>query len=270
MIENKAAQKVWSDLQSIRIRSPLVHNITNYVVMNSTANALLALGASPVMAHAPEEVAEMVGIAEAAGGALVINIGTLSREWIEGMRIAMREAAARSVPIVFDPVGAGATSFRTDTCKSLIAETCPSIIRGNGSEIMALLDEGIKTRGVDSAHSADSAEESAGKLARASSCVVVASGSTDIITDGRKVLKVNNGHPMMPRVTGSGCTATALVGAFASVNTNMITAAFNGMAVMGICGEIAAGRANGPGSLQLHLYDAIYNLTDDQIEERLR
>ncbi|MFO7914831.1 MAG: hydroxyethylthiazole kinase [Candidatus Krumholzibacteriales bacterium] len=270
MKESEAAEKIWKDLESIRSRSPLVHNITNYVVMNNTANALLALGASPVMAHAVEEVAGMVGIAEATGGSLVINIGTLSGEWIKGMRTAMREAASRSVPIVFDPVGAGATSFRTETCKSLIAETPPSIIRGNASEIMALLDEGVKTRGVDSSHSADSAEKSALELAKSNNCVVVVSGSTDIITDGRKVLKVNNGHPIMTRITGSGCTATALVGAFAAVNPDMLTAAYNGMAVMSICGEIAAGRADGPGSLQLYLYDVIYNLTDDQIEERLR
>ncbi len=264
------AEKIWRDVQAIRERGPLVHNITNYVVMNTTANALLAIGASPVMAHAIEEVEEIVGIAKFAGGALVINIGTLSEKWIEAMSLAMRAARSHGVPIVFDPVGAGASKLRTETCKTLLSDTNPAIIRGNASEIMALLDADIQTKGVDSSASSDAATDSARTIAAHYNCVVCVSGETDIITDGENIQTIRNGHPLMPRVTGLGCTASAITGAFAAVNDKPLYAATHAMAVMGIAGEIAAAKADGPGTLQLYFYDALYNLTKDQIIDILK
>ncbi|MBN1466720.1 hydroxyethylthiazole kinase [candidate division KSB1 bacterium] len=264
------AKKIWQDVQAIRKKAPLVHNITNYVVMNTTANALLCIGASPVMAHALEEVEEMVGMAAALGGALVINIGTLSQKWIESMAVAMRAAQKRSVPIVFDPVGAGATTLRTQVCHQLLGEVSPTILRGNASEIMALLDATVQTRGVDSSRASSRAKEAAATAATLYRCVVCVSGEEDIITDGKTVRTVRNGHAMMSRVTGLGCTATALIGAFAAVNAHPLDAAAHGMAVMGIAGEIAAAKAQGPGTLQLHFYDALYRLSAQDIEKRLR
>lgn len=259
-------QTIWADVQKLRETGPLVHNITNYVVMNNTANALLAIGASPVMAHAPEEVEEMVGIASA----LVINIGTLSREWIAAMELAMQAAAKKGIPIVFDPVGAGATSYRTQTCLDLLQKSAPAIIRGNASEIMALLDSSIKTKGVDSSADGHTADVAASALAKEYGCVVVVSGETDLVTDGNTRIYVNNGHALMPKVTGLGCTATALVGAFTAINTDLLAAASHAMAVMGICAELAAENSAGPASLQVNFIDCLFNLNEQQIARVLR
>ena len=255
------ADLIWRDVQAIRDQAPLVHNITNYVVMNNTANALLSIGASPVMAHAVEEVKEMVAIA----AALVINIGTLSRQWLVAMEMAMAMAAERGIPIVFDPVGAGATTYRTHSCRELLLKTAPDIIRGNSSEIMALLDGGIKTKGVDSSYCGDQALAAADTLAKKFSCIVVVSGEVDLLTDGSRHIHIHNGHAMMPKVTGLGCTATALIGAFAAVNKNHLLAAASAMAVMGICGEIAVANSAGPATLQVNIIDAFYNLNEEQI-----
>lgn len=263
------AETVWNDVCAIRTRAPLVHNITNYVVMNTTANALLALGASPVMAHAVEEVEEMVGIASAVGGALVINIGTLSERWIAAMEKAMQAARAKQVPIVLDPVGVGATRYRTETARALIAAVAPTIIRGNASEIMALADVDARTKGVDSAHGSESAREAASYLARKHETVVVVSGATDLVTNGTNSESCPYGHPMMTKVTGMGCTATALIGAFAAVNHDPLAAAVHAMTVMGICGERAALRASGPGSMQMYFLDALYELKDSHLRARI-
>jgi hydroxyethylthiazole kinase len=253
--------ELWNDLRRVREEAPLVHNITNFVVMNNTANALLAVGALPVMAHAVEEVAEMTALA----GALVINIGTLAREWIEAMATAMATARERGIPIVFDPVGAGATTFRTQTCLDLLGRTAPAVIRGNASEIMALSGSNARTKGVDSSAAADAAEDAALTLARRYSCAVVVSGAVDLLVDGKRKFLVRNGHPLMPKVTGLGCTATALVGAFCAVNGDSLTAARHAMTVMGLCGELAAAKAAGPGSMQVHFIDALYNLDAEQL-----
>ena len=259
-------EAVWKDVCAIRKRSPLVQSITNYVVMNSTANALLAIGASPVMAHAEEEMEDMVELVSKVGGALVINIGTLSNDWVKAMDLAMQMAADRNVPIVLDPVGAGATPYRTETCKQLLDTAKPTVIRGNASEIMALLDATVQTKGVDSAQTADAATESAKKLATDQGCVVSVSGATDIMTDGKRLFRCERGHPWMPRVTGLGCTASVLTGAFLTVNPDPLPAAAHAMMVMGVCGELAAAKADGPGTLQLHFYDALFNLSDDDLE----
>ncbi|WDP90194.1 MAG: hydroxyethylthiazole kinase [Desulfobacter sp.] len=260
------AAEICQDLDAVRQNSPLVHNITNFVVMNNTANALLALGASPVMAHAEEEVADMVSLASA----LVINIGTLSPKWIDAMFKAARAAKQKGIPIVLDPVGVGATPFRTATARNLVQEAAPEIIRGNGSEIMALSQAGISTKGVDSTSASNQALESARHLNREFNAVVCITGEVDFILNGSATIEVKNGHEMMPRVTGLGCTATAVCGAFADVNKNFEKAAAHAMAVMGIAGEMAAEKADGPGTLQLHFIDALYRICEQDIRDRLR
>ena len=261
-----SASSIWLSVKEIRENSPVIHNITNYVVMNNSANALLAIGASPVMAHAEEEVEEMVKIA----GALVINIGTLSPHWIRAMLLAVEQAKKMNIPIILDPVGAGATSYRTSTAKELIKEVPPAIIRGNASEIMALMEEDAKTRGVESMASSHSAVDIARQLNKTCGSVVCVSGETDYIIYGDDVTKVMNGHPMMTKVTGMGCIATAICGAFAAVNRTYAEAAVQAMAVMGIAGEIAVKNATGPGMLQVRFLDALYGLSEKDIKHYLR
>lgn len=259
------APDIFKDVEQVRNQAPLVHNITNYVVMNITANALLAIGASPVMAHALPEVEDMTGIA----GALVINIGTLSDDWIAAMFKAAEKAAGRKIPIVLDPVGAGATPYRTRTAKSLMRAAAPAIIRGNASEIMSLAEAGSTTKGVDSTSASDQALAAAGALSREFACAVCVTGAVDFIVSTRAVAEVKNGHPMMPRVTGLGCTATALCGAFAAVNPDYDRATAHAMAVMGIAGEMAAESAAGPGSFRVNFIDALYRISEADIQKRL-
>ncbi len=260
------AKQVWNDLKTVRESSPLVHNITNYVVMNNTANALLAIGASPVMAHAGNEVIDMIKIASS----LVINIGTLSDKWIDAMELAIRAANKKGIPIVIDPVGAGATPYRSESCLRLLSKANPTIIRANASEIMALENAAIKTKGVDSTASSDSAMDAAKSLAKKYKCIVTISGKTDHLTDGDKVISIEGGSDMMPKVTGLGCTATAITGAFAAVVEDKLQAAASAMAVMGIAAEMAEEKAEGPGTLQLYLLDAFYNMSKEDVEKYLK
>ena len=241
---------------AVRSQRPLVHNITNYVVMNNSANALLAVGASPVMAHWTQEMEEMVSIA----GALVLNIGTLDENWLEGMRVAGVAASRRGIPIVLDPVGAGATSARTTASLELIELCHPTVIRGNASEIMALVDASVKSKGVDSSAQSGDAVEAARKLALETGAVVVISGATDYITDGTVLHTVEGGNEIMTAVTGMGCTSTALVGAFAAVVEDPLVAATAAMAVMSLAGERAAARSRGNGSMQVNFLDELYSL----------
>lgn len=249
------------DLNLIREKSPLVHNITNYVVMNNTANALLAVGASPVMAHATNEVSDMVQIASA----LVINIGTLSDSWVEAMIAAGEAAKAKGIPVILDPVGVGATPYRLAVASKIISICKPTIIRGNASEIMSLARENVSTKGVDSTASSDNAFNAAKRLAHETGAVVVISGSTDFITDGKRVNAVSNGTPLMAKVTGMGCTASAIVGAFAAVNSSPLEAATNAMALMGIVGECAARNADGPATLQVKFIDKLYTISPKEV-----
>ena len=260
------AEEIYGLIERIRSQSPVIHNITNYVVMNNTANALLAIGASPVMAHAPEEMEEMVNIASA----LVINIGTLSENWIASMFKAARRAREKGIPVILDPVGAGATTYRTKTARELIAAGPPTIIRGNASEIMALCDDQSRTKGVDSAASSDRAIDIARTLSEAHRCVICVSGAVDYVADQGKMIKVENGHPMMSKVTGLGCTASALCGAFAAIEKSPVTAVVAAMAVMGIAGELAARKAAGPGRLQMHFLDWLYLLDVIDISQLLK
>ena len=263
---SELALKCAENIEKIRHNKPLIHNITNYVVMNYTANALLAAGASPVMAHAAEEVEEMVSFA----GALVLNIGTLSQTWIASMLKAGRKASELATPIVLDPVGSGATRMRTAAARTIIAETAVTIVRGNASEILSLHDEGSQGKGVDSLHSVEEARDSAMLLARELGATLAITGPTDVITDGTRVLTVENGHPMMPLVTGTGCTATALIGAFAAVDLDPLTAAATALAFFGLAGERAGSRASGPGTFMTALLDELYLLSGDDLRAGCR
>ncbi len=237
-----SAERCVEILELIRARKPLVHNITNYVVMNSTANALLALGASPAMVHAAEEVEEFVSLS----AALVVNIGTLSPPWVAAMQQAVRTAAARGTPWVLDPVGAGATRYRTQVSATL-AGLKPACIRGNASEIMVLAGATAEqTRGVDTSHGSADALAPARQLARATGAVVAVTGATDYVTDGDALISLSNGHPLMAKVTGLGCTATALVGAALAVEKDRMTAVAAGLSYLAIAGEIAAEKSPAP------------------------
>ena len=263
MFNADMAKKTSLNLKNIREKKPLVHNITNYVVMNYTANALLACGASPVMAHAAEEVEEMVSFA----GALVLNIGTLSLPWIDAMLKAGKKANALRVPVILDPVGSGATILRTNTAKRLIEELSISVIRGNASEIFSLAGEksASRTRGVDSVHTVDQVAETAVTLAGELQTTLAITGVVDLITDGQRTLRVMNGHEMMSHVTGTGCTATAIIGAFLAVDSDPVSAAATGLSYFGLAGEQAAARASGPGSFQIALLDALYQIKEEDL-----
>ncbi len=248
------ARRIWTTVERVRERAPLVQNITNYVAMDVTANALLAFGASPAMVHAEEEVADFVAIASS----LVVNIGTLSSAWVKSMALAVSAAEEHGRPWVLDPVGAGATPYRTAVARDL-SRRGPTVVRGNASEILAVAGAtGASTRGVDSIHGSDAALEVARELARELGCVVAVTGAIDYVTDGRRVIRVTNGHPMMTKVTALGCTATALVAACLPVEEDPVLAAAHALAVLGVCGEFAAEGSDGPGSMRWRLLDALH------------
>jgi hydroxyethylthiazole kinase len=253
-------------LRRLREARPLVHQITNYVVMNETANATLALGALPVMAHAPDEVEEMVALA----GALVLNIGTLSPSWVDAMLAAGRAANARGVPVVLDPVGAGATRYRTETAKLLLAEVDVAVLRGNAGEIATLVGADAEVRGVESIAAGDPAE-----LAReAALCLGISvasvTGPVDHVSDGRRVVAVANGHPLLASITGTGCMSSAMTGCFLAVAESPLDAAAEALVAFGVAGEDAAVGAKGPGSFHVNLYDALAALDPETLDARAR
>jgi len=264
--EMNMEKTLWMHIQQVRAQSPLVHNITNFVVMNNTANALLAVGASPIMAHAKSEVVEMVTISDS----LVINIGTLDEVWSESMLLAANTASQLGKPWILDPVGAGATSYRDHILKELLREK-PTVIRGNASEIIALNKSNlIKTKGVDSTSQSGEAVLAALDLHQHYGSVVCISGETDIVISGSQEIHLKNGHLLMTKVTGLGCSATALIGAFMAVITNKTEAVTAAMALIGVAGELAEKESNGPGSLQVKLLDKLYNITEAEFNNTLK
>lgn len=249
-------------LALVRQQKPLVVNITNYVVMNTTANALLAIGASPIMAHSRQEMAEMMQIA----GSLVINIGTLDSEWIERMLFAVEQANVNNKPIILDPVGCGASQLRTQTARTIAAKANNLIIRGNASEIIALAGRASQTKGVDALDSSDTALTAAHHLVTHYQANVVISGEVDYIVSATHVISLKNGHHMMPYITGMGCSLTALTGAFAAIGDTTGLAA---TAILAIVGEIAAQQSSGPTTLQLNILDGLYLLNAEQIRQHI-
>lgn len=231
-------EAVWADLCAVRAQVPLVHSVTNLVATAFNANALLAAGASPIMAHAMEEVADLARLS----GAVVVNIGTLDSHWVPAMQLALDTAREVGKPSVLDPVGAGASDYRNRVSADLMARR-PGVVRGNASEIMSLAGQGAQTRGVDSADPVGRALAAAQMLTERYGCVVCVSGPEDhvLAPDGRHAV-LRNGHPLMTRVTGVGCSASALVGAFAAVQPDAWRACTSAMAYWGVVGQIAAER----------------------------
>lgn len=255
-------------LSAVRKKSPLIHNITNLVVMNSSANILLAVGASPVMAHCRAEVEEMTSLASA----LVLNIGTLQEDWLESMVRAAKTANAIGIPVVLDPVGAGATRLRTGAVKRIMGECSVSVLRGNCSEILSLGSAEVKTRGVDSSIVlSDQAVEAVARMAEENNCVIGVSGPTDYITDGKHAYRVENGQPIMGRVTGIGCGLSAVVAAFCAVAggepTSAVAAAFG---FYGLCGDLAIKASDKPGSFQVAFMDWLYSAGDREVGAYLK
>jgi hydroxyethylthiazole kinase len=255
MSEFDLAELTAASLGRIRRQTPLVHNITNYVVMNDTANVLLAIGASPVMAHAITEVREMVSYA----GALVLNIGTLEDDWVESMLVAGAEANARGVPIVLDPVGAGATALRTATVERILATVRVASVRGNAGELATIAGLAGKVRGVESV-SAESPGAAVRAVAARTGGAAVASGAVDYVADATRLAEVRNGDPLMGRITGSGCMATALIGAFLAVEPDPFLASVEATIAFGVAGETAAKISAGPGTFRQNLMDTVANL----------
>jgi hydroxyethylthiazole kinase len=255
----------WAGVQAIRERAPLIHNITNLVAMETVANCLLALGASPAMAHAEAEVEELA----AAAAALVVNIGTLEPAWAPAMHKAAGAAVRHGKPWVLDPVGAAATAHRRGVAERL-AEDRPSVIRANASEILALAGKPGRGRGVDSAHAVDQARDAAGDLARRCGCVLAVTGAIDHVTDGERVLEVKNGDPRMTRVTALGCAASATVGAFLAVEDDPLQATAHGLAIFALAGERAAARTRGPGTLKVELLNELALLDEAVVRAEVR
>lgn len=252
--------------ETLRDRRPLIHHMTNLVVTNVVANAALALGASPVMAYAREEVAEMARVA----GALVLNIGTLDLPLVENMILAGRAANEAGIPVVLDPVGAGATTLRTDSTSRIMQEVRVSIIRGNASEISIIGGYGGRVKGVDSEAAPEDMARVARELARRLQATVAITGAVDYISDGSQVLAVENGHPLLTRVTGTGCMATGTVAAFAAVESDYLLASAAALGCYGLAAEQAAAAAGGPGTFQALLFDSIYNMSPGKLEKGLK
>jgi hydroxyethylthiazole kinase len=253
-------------LTRMRERKPLIHQITNFVVMNETANVTLALGALPVMAHAREEVEEMVGIA----GALVLNIGTLSPHWVEAMLAAGRMANERRVPVVLDPVGVGATRYRTETAKRILAEVDVAVLRGNAGEIATLVGIEAEVRGVESIGAGGDPAGLAREAARALGVVASVTGPVDHVSDGERVIAIANGHPLMASITGTGCMSSAVTGCFLAVAGSPLDAAAEALVAFGVAGEDAARGAKGPGSFHVNLYDGLAALDPATLDARAK
>lgn len=271
MIKNNIKQL----LEDVRKNEPLVHNITNYVTVNDCANAVLAIGASPIMADDMREAADITAISSA----LVLNMGTLNQRTVDSMIAAGKKANELGIPVIFDPVGAGASMFRNETVERILTDIKISVLRGNLSEMSYIAGLDVNTKGVDSAEedNKNDAVMVAVKVAEIYDCVSAITGAVDVISDGKQVAKISNGHKMLSRVTGTGCMTSALVGAFAGVaklngSKDYYSAAIGGIASMGISGEIAYEKSGhiGTGTFHINIIDAISNLSSEIMEERLK
>jgi hydroxyethylthiazole kinase len=271
----ETCKKISESLCSIREKKPLVHHITNYVTVNDCANITLAIGGSPVMADDINEVRDMVCLASS----LVINIGTLNSRTVDAMLEAGKKANELNIPVILDPVGAGATPYRTEAAKRIINEIKLAVIRGNLSEIKTLYGVKAQTKGVDSSEALpkkDGELQEVMKLAKAFAnrlnTVIAITGATDIITDGSKLYTVENGHEIMSKITGTGCMCTSLIGSYLGAIEDTLLAALGGVASMGIAGEMAYESLNkeneGTGTLKVKMIDAIYNLSEEVILQR--
>ena len=248
----------------IRIKEyrPLIHHITNYVTMNDCANAVLAIGGSPIMAKDPSEVEEVAAMSRA----LVLNMGTPDNNNFRSMLLAGKKAKEMNIPVIFDPVGAGTTSFRREICCKLLSDIKPDVIRGNISEIMYLAGKDRYSCGVDSNWDIDNAVGIVQGLAKGLNCVVAATGREDLVSDGSTAYIINNGHEMLSKITGAGCMTSSIVGTFCSMTEDYLTGAVGGVMVMGISGQLANACLmpnEGIGMFKVRLFDSMYNLNRD-------
>lgn len=255
---------------TVRTRVPLVHCITNYVTVNDVANALLACGGSPIMADDIDEVADIVSIADA----LVLNIGTLNSRTIASMIKAGQAANRKNIPVVFDPVGAGASALRNRTTQTLLKEIKFTVIRGNLSELSFIAGLSAATRGVD-ANAADDkfdAADVAKTVAEKYGCVAAITGATDVVCDSKRTAKIKNGVAAMGKITGTGCMLSGVVGAYVGANDDAFSAVVTAIASMGIAGEQAYAKYGsiGTGSLRVGIIDALSVLDDGAIEKAAR
>jgi hydroxyethylthiazole kinase len=253
-------------LIKLRKERPLVHHITNYVTVNDCANITMCIGGTPVMADAMEEVAEMVSLA----GSLVLNIGTLRSEQVDAMLVAGKEANRLDIPIVLDPVGVGATKYRTETAQLLLKELRISVLKGNAGEIGVLAGTGGTVKGVDSIGIVGRPVDVCREYAKRLGAVVVMSGTTDIVTDGDLTVLVDNGHEMMGSISGTGCMASSIVGSFAAVSKDHVPSSVAGLASFGIAGERAARSSKGPYSFKNALFDAVSALRPEDVRADTR
>ena len=251
-------------LKKLREQKPVVHHLTNWVTIYDCANVVKVLGASPVMAHAPEEVAEMAGIASA----LVLNIGTLTTDFVESMKIAAKSANQKGIPVILDVCGAGATKLRDQKCFELLDAVKIAIIKGNSSEVARISGETVKTRGVDSGQIQSDMVEVARKLARQRACTVVVTGQEDIVTDGQKHYLIKNGHALLANIVGTGCMSTSVVATFAAVHSVYCAAATAGLVCFEIASELAAKKSHGPGTFKEQLFDALPNLNKATLQQK--
>jgi len=250
-------------LERVRRNKPVVHHLTNWVTIYDCANIVKVLGASPVMAHAKEEVAQMSGIASS----LVLNIGTLTVDFVRAMLIAAKSANKKGIPVILDACGAGATRLRDEKSFELLDKAKISIIKGNASEIARISGEKVRTKGVDSGSVGKDMIKVARSLARTRKCCVVVTGKEDIVTDGVKTYIVKNGHPMMTHVVGTGCMAASCIGAFSAVEKDLVYASASALASFEIAAECAAKKSSGPGTFKEKLFDCVFNLDRKTIEK---
>ncbi|MDR7434604.1 MAG: hydroxyethylthiazole kinase [Armatimonadota bacterium] len=260
------AAQAGSLLTRIRETRPLVHHLTNFVAMNDVANVTLATGALPIMAHAPEEMEEVVS----AASVLVLNLGTWTQERWDVMLLAARIANRRGIPVVLDPVGAGASRVRTESALKLLREKRVTVVRGNRGEIAYLTGALASVRGVESLGSDVPPQDLAQTLAREHGCIVAVTGPRDWISDGKRLLAVDNGHPLLQRITGSGCMATAAIGCFLAVPGDPLIGTAAALAYFGYAAELAARDSKGPGSFRVSLLDHLALLDAASLEAGAR
>ncbi len=250
-------------LQKVKEQKPVVHHLTNWVTIYDCANVVKVLGASPVMAHAPEEVAEMAGIASS----LVLNIGTLTVDFVEAMKIAAKSANKKNIPVILDVCGAGATKLRDQKCFELLDSVKISIIKGNASEIARIGGQAVKTKGVDAGNVTANLAVLAAGLAKSRHCTVVITGREDIVTDGNKCYRIKNGHPMMANIVGTGCMAASVIGTFAAVDADYVETSAAALVCFEIAAELAVKKSHGPGTFKEQLFDALFNLDKTTLDD---
>ena len=258
-------EKILSSVNALREKKPLIHCISNYVTAGDTANILLGAGASPVMADCPAEVAEITATADA----LLINLGTISESRLSAMLIAGKAANEKNIPVILDPVGAGASAFRREAIERLFSEVKISAVRGNLSEISVIAGFSAGEQGVDTGISSVTAEEAAIAASRKRGCICAATGKYDIVSDGSKTFRLENGTEMLSKITGAGCMTSALCAAY-SAASDPFSGTILGVAAMGICGELSAVKSGGAGSFRTGIFDEISALTEKTAAERIR